>query len=45
MDKTFEEEQHHLSEVYATICSLRDELTADLPCAVFTIAVACQHPD
>ena len=30
MDKTFEEEQHHLSEVYATICSLRDELTADL---------------
>ena len=30
MDKTFEEEQRHLSEVYATICSLRDELTADL---------------
>ncbi|MBR3314503.1 MAG: UvrD-helicase domain-containing protein [Atopobiaceae bacterium] len=30
MDKTYEEEQRHLSEVYATICSLHDELTAEL---------------
>ena len=30
MDKTFEEEQRHLSEVYATIVRLRDELTEEL---------------
>ena len=30
MDKTYEEEQRHLSEVYATICSLHDKLTAEL---------------
>ena len=30
MDTTHEEEQRHLSEVYATICSLHDELTRDL---------------
>ena len=30
MDKTFEEEQQHLSEVYATILKLRDELTEEL---------------
>lgn len=30
MDKTFEEEQRHLSEVYATILQLRDELTEEL---------------
>ena len=30
MDKTFEEEQRHLSEVYATITKLRDELTEEL---------------
>ena len=33
MDKTYEEEQRHLSEVYATICSLHDELTAELAAA------------
>ena len=30
MDKTFEEEQQHLTEVYATIVKLRDELTEEL---------------
>ena len=30
MDKTFEEEQAHLKEVYRTILELRDELTAEL---------------
>ena len=30
MDKTFEEEQRHLSETYATIRSLHDELTREL---------------
>ncbi len=30
MDKTFEDEQRHLSEVYATIVRLRDELTEEL---------------
>ncbi len=30
MDKTFEEEQQHLSEVYTTIVKLRDELTEEL---------------
>ncbi len=30
MDTTHEEEQRHLSEVYATICSLHDELTTEL---------------
>lgn len=30
MDKTFEDEQRHLSEVYETIVKLRDELTEEL---------------
>ena len=30
MDKTFEQEQAHLKEVYQTILELRDELTAEL---------------
>ncbi len=30
MDKTFEEEQRHLSEVYATILEMRDELADEL---------------
>ena len=30
MDKTFEAEQRHLDEVYATILALRDELAEEL---------------